>query len=98
MTYPACFKDHESFAEWRRLARASHLHAASSICVDCTPEYKTKMMIEDRCSEPEIVFKRNEEGEVVGELPFDRIRFIKSGRSKWGDGYKIFQMKLINEA
>lgn len=96
MYYPECFTDEKQFLEWRRLARASSYVGISSVCMDCTPEYKTKMILQDRCSEPEVTFERNEDGEFIGALPFERIQSIKAGRSKWGDGRRIFQIRPIS--
>lgn len=56
MNYPECFQSENQFMEWRGLAIKSNLKSRASVCVDCTPEYKTQMLSEDRCAEPEVYF------------------------------------------
>lgn len=92
MNYPECFSSKKQFLEWKRLARASNLKSRASVCIDCTPGYKTRMMQEDRCSEPEVHF-HYVNAELVGDFPQDRLRSMGSGQNPWGSGKKIFAMK-----
>jgi len=92
VNYPECFSSKKQFLEWKRLARASNLISRASVCVDCTPEYKTRMMQEDRCSEPEVYF-HHVNGELVGDFPQDRLRSMDRGAYSWGSGKQLFMMK-----
>ena len=92
MNYPECFSSKKQFLEWKRLARASNLKSRASVCIDCTPEYKTRMMQEDRCSEPEVHF-HDAFGEMVGDFHQDRLRSMNGGANPWGSGKKILAMK-----
>ena len=78
--------------DWRRLANKSHLRSRASVCVDCTPQYKAQMLTEDRCAEPEVYF-HDENGEMVGDFPEDRLRAMKNGSHPWGEGRMILKLK-----
>lgn len=39
----------------------------SNFCVDCTPEYKSQMLLESRCEYPKAKFKITPGGELVGD-------------------------------
>lgn len=68
---PPCFDSAQQYREWQYLKRLSQQWQGSpSVCVDCTPEYKEKMMCEGRCQHPETVFvtviDKYHEAETVG--------------------------------
>ena len=88
MNYPPCFESADQFTDWKKFARASAFDSAASVCADCTPEYKDRMMKEDRCSEPRVTFVMFH-GELIGELPIDRIKQITSKTHPWGSGAKL---------
>ena len=46
---PDCFHTYEQYAEWLRLARLAK--EPCTICEDCGPEYKMKMVAKQRCHE-----------------------------------------------
>lgn len=46
---PDCFRDYEQYVEWLRLARLAK--ESCTICEDCKPEYKAKMIEKQRCHE-----------------------------------------------
>ena len=47
MTYPACYETDKQHAEWIALARIGH--DVCSICDDCTVNYETEMILQNRC-------------------------------------------------
>jgi len=54
--HPACFDSYEQFHRWKEMLHISKESAFIGYCVDCTPEYKSKMMGENRCDHPETKF------------------------------------------
>lgn len=46
---PDCFRDYNQYAEWLRMARLAK--ESCTICEDCRPEYKAKMVAQERCHE-----------------------------------------------
>lgn len=52
---PKCFPDFKTYKHWVELARLVEAPEYGP-CTDCTPEYKTKMMAEDKCENPHIIF------------------------------------------
>ena len=53
---PKCFDSRLQFKTWVEQARVCSPLPAFSVCTDCTPEYKLKMMHERRCENPHIDF------------------------------------------
>lgn len=39
----------------------------SNFCIDCTPEYKSRMLLAKRCEYPKAKFKITPGGELVGD-------------------------------
>lgn len=75
--WPKCFDDYQQWMEWCRLADLSYT-PKSNICIDCTPEYKGKMLLAKRCEYPRAVFKTRADGELVGDcksMPHKRKKF-----------------------
>jgi len=67
---PACFDSMEQFKLWQEAARAAY-PGASFICSDCTPEYRDRMVKQNRCAKPLTRFIRVE-GELVGKANWTR--------------------------
>jgi len=69
-SYPACFSSASQYREWIYLNRQASQPRDPSYCLDCTPEFKERMMGENRCSHPETRFviwaSRSKELEVIG--------------------------------
>lgn len=85
---PKCFDSRLQFKTWVEQARACSPLPPFSVCTDCTPEYKLKMMHEKRCENPHIDFVERitkietKEGEVVykfieGEPNLERLEIYK---------------------
>ena len=53
---PKCFDSRLQFRTWVEQARVCSPLPPFSVCTDCTPEYKLKMMHERRCENPHIDF------------------------------------------
>jgi hypothetical protein len=60
---PDCFTD-EEWATWSVAARSwfAKPPADHFACIDCTPEFKARMLLEGRCSWPDVVFVQGEDG------------------------------------
>lgn len=56
---PACWDTTANWQEWNRLnalARDNPRRPLDHFCTDCTPEFKAKMVAENRCSYPTVRF------------------------------------------
>lgn len=66
--HPPCFT-RQQWNAWRAVARQCgedpELQEAK-YCVDCTPEYQQQMVAEGRCLHPEVRFKLDADGLIVG--------------------------------
>jgi hypothetical protein len=62
---PSCFSSREQYALWMRSARSTK-PGRSGYCEDCTPEYKRKMVEQNRCEYPATWFHTDEDGFVAG--------------------------------
>lgn len=69
---PACFNSVEQFQEWQMLAIRTGI-SPDTYCVDCTPGYRARMKVADRCAH-DVEFHEDEDGAVYG------IRIAKSRR------------------
>lgn len=72
MTHPACFDSDEQHIGWvqaDRQVQVARKYHPSPICVDCTPEHAERMRACGRCEHPQIAFKRDHRGELVGFDP-----------------------------
>ena len=56
MSYPTCFNGQKEFKEWVKYARQSKPSEADGFCSDCTPEYRDKMIAQNRCQFPDTIF------------------------------------------
>jgi hypothetical protein len=70
-THPACFESSDQYRDYIHLMRQSSNPKDTGVCMDCTPEFKTRMLEEGLCDHPEtrFVLWRNtyeQEVEVVG--------------------------------
>jgi hypothetical protein len=68
----------EQFRAWKLLA-INTVGVTSGICTDCTPEYKTEMLEQKRCTHPEIEFGFDEDGLVMGFAPKTKRPNSKTG-------------------
>lgn len=70
-TLPKCFDRDEDFIFWLHMDERS-IHAKQQtgfVCKDCTPAYKTEMMLQERCEHPEVQFGRLQNGDWGGYIP-----------------------------
>jgi desulfoferrodoxin (superoxide reductase-like protein) len=69
-SHPPCFNDAAQYRHWIYLNRQASQPRDPSYCLDCTPDFKTQMTEENRCTHPETRFviwaSRNKELEVIG--------------------------------
>lgn len=71
-TRPDCFDSEVQYRDYMTLKRMSQvvLHKHPGVCMDCTPEYKAKMLEQGRCQHPETLFvvqvDRHMESSLVG--------------------------------
>jgi hypothetical protein len=65
LSYPRCFKSRAQFIDWVHAARVAN-PGPSGYCVDCTSEYKEKMLKADRCTYPAVMFRNVKEEGVIG--------------------------------
>jgi hypothetical protein len=68
---PKCFDSRKQWEAWRDKAI---INAANDLtnglyCADCTPEYQQKMIVAGRCAHPLVLFKKDEDGFLVGVRP-----------------------------
>jgi hypothetical protein len=78
--YPKCFGSRKQYSEWVKFARLSHPHPNHSFCEDCTQEYKTEMVKQNRCEFPEVVFKKTRDGGFEGFRSAAEIKVLKNAR------------------
>lgn len=68
--YPPCFPNRAHFTVWVRLAdQTKQGNARLTYCTDCTPAYKTRMLVEQRCGHPEVQFVPEDDGGMAGVRP-----------------------------
>lgn len=91
-SYPACFNNAAQYRDWVHLNRQATQPRDPSYCLDCTPEFKERMLNEHRCSHPETRFvvwtSRGKDMEVIGvcnESPM--WKRVSAGMTilNWGD-------------
>lgn len=65
---PYCFDTDEQYRNWQKMAKrytGSYVLKKSEHCLDCTPEYKKRMIQAGRCQHPQVVFVlKKTEGEL----------------------------------
>ena len=55
--YPPCFKDREQYKNYMwSIVKVGLPSDGTNYCLDCTREYKIKMLKEKRCEHPETIF------------------------------------------
>tara|TARA_R110000868_G_scaffold301295_1_gene561747 strand:- start:1020 stop:1451 length:432 start_codon:yes stop_codon:yes gene_type:complete len=55
--FPPCFNNKKEYQNYLRLvAKAKEPNDPNNYCMDCTRDYKIKMLREKRCSHPETIF------------------------------------------
>lgn len=94
--HPACFEDSNQYRDYIHLMRASSEPRDTGVCMDCTPEFKTKMLEEGLCDHPETRFilwrnKHEEDVEVIGVSNESRFwHRVQRGEAilNWGDDEK----------
>ena len=68
--HPACFSALRFYRNWREQQERCGKWAADekfvSICEDCLPSYKLRMVRQGRCGNPDTVFKFTADGAIVG--------------------------------
>jgi len=78
--YPRCFGDRKQYSDWVKFARHSHPHPNHGYCEDCTLEYKTEMLKQNRCEFPEVKFKKSRDGGLEGFRSAAEIKVLKNTR------------------
>jgi len=66
--YPLCFDSRNQYELWK-LAGLTTGGVSSGICTDCTPEYQTEMLLQERCTDPTIKFGIDDDGLIFGYRP-----------------------------
>ena len=66
---PKCFYNRPQFVSWLKEAKHSHGCNEAAFCTDCTPEYKAKMLAQNRCEFPDIEFVNDQDGFLQGVIP-----------------------------
>lgn len=93
-SHPPCFEDAKQYRDWMWLNRQARQSTDTSYCLDCTPEFKERMLNEGKCSHPETRFvvwsSRSRELEVIG-VSNESIFWNRVQRGitimNWGDTY-----------
>jgi hypothetical protein len=65
---PPCFANEDQYNDWRYMNTKAGTSAP--YCADCTPLYKTKMMMAGRCRWPMTTFVKMRDGNLVGVRKF----------------------------
>jgi hypothetical protein len=65
-TTPKCFHNHQQFVSWMATARITGGCYEAGYCTDCTPEYKARMTVANRCEHHEIRFTWDQDGFIQG--------------------------------
>lgn len=86
---PPCFDSCEQFLKWWTLAEEttrSHNGERDKLdkhgyCLDCTPEYKAKMMEEGKCTHTDVVFRK-----IQVKIKGVEQEFLEGRRPKHEDG------------
>lgn len=87
---PSCFESKEQFKIYERLRLMSLSHSKTrsdtNFCLDCTPEYQQRMLIEGRCEHPEtrFVWVVSEDGQGTEMLGISCRSIYWEKRSKFG--------------
>lgn len=56
--YPKCFDSLRQYQEWQRHEEIAHtMPFRKNVCEDCTRAFKTRMVLENRCVNVQIVLK-----------------------------------------
>lgn len=77
-TPPLCFSLRQ-WKEWR--IYAVQVNPADTYCEDCTPEYKERMMKENRCLWPCVEFKVDTDGMLIGTR--DSLKKLSAPQLSW---------------
>jgi len=77
---PKCFGDRKQYTDWVKFARHAHPHPNHGYCEDCTLEYKTEMLKQNRCEFPEVKFKKSRDGGLEGFRSAAEIKVLKDTR------------------
>lgn len=91
--HPACFESAEQYRDYIHLMRQSSNPKDTGVCMDCTPEFKTKMLEQGLCEHPEtrfVLWRNKIEGEIEVFGVSNQSRFwkrVQRGESilNWGD-------------
>jgi hypothetical protein len=85
---PSCFDSKEQYKSYMQLKKMSVHVMDHNFCLDCTPEFKCRMLSEGRCEHPETMFitvireaGRSVESEVEG-VSMRSIRWPKVSDGK----------------
>ena len=55
-SHPDCFNSSKQYRDYVWLMRGASEPKDTGVCLDCSPEYKARMMAEGRCEHPETKF------------------------------------------
>ena len=97
--FPQCFTSAEQFAIWREEASRTTISITAGYCTDCTPEYQTKMIAQNRCAHTDILFARDEDGFVTGYSREKRKNYTASEiKNVWLTPDKESSVKYVGPA
>lgn len=94
MPYPKCFDHYLQYRMWMEADLITIDRGRKKVpglpCMDCTAGYQKTMIAEGRCEHPDVVFRRNDQGEVVGHVPpqpgeatIHLVGVTKSSKNRW---------------
>lgn len=76
--FPQCFTSKEQFTLWKEEAFRTTISITAGYCTDCTPEYQTKMIAQNRCAHTDVLFAKDEDGFVTGYSREKRKNYTSS--------------------
>lgn len=56
----------QQYLSWQQMAKRVRTRNRNDYCEDCLPEYQHEMIKKNKCQYPEVVFRVDEDGFVIG--------------------------------
>lgn len=63
---PRCFTE-DQWRAWNANAQLAPPTAKHGVCADCTPAFQQRMLAENRCDHPGVLFELDADGALVGK-------------------------------